>query len=364
MIRIGLVGCGHIGMVHAVALQQLGNAGLVDAGLTATFDDDADRAVRMARRHGGEPAPSLDALLDAVDAVWVCTWTAGHLAAVEAAAERDVAVFCEKPLATDLANATRVAAALERVPHQVGLVLRFSPVFRELGRRLASGAHGPVLSAVLRNDQYFPVQGLYGSTWRGDVLHAGGGTLIEHSIHDVDLLRLLLGNPIEVSGRTASRFGFPGIEDTAVATLVQRDGSIAQLVSVWHQVLSRESSRRFEVFCEKAMLWTDDDNLGPLHVVTDDGEQIVELEPPAWSTRFDLPEIYRKPLAPYAEAAKAFLDDLPRLRSSGEPDRSGAGRPRAADALAAHRIVDLVYRSAAGGGQPRSALGESAGEAG
>jgi predicted dehydrogenase len=216
----------------------------------------------------------------------------------------------------------------------------------------------------LRDDQYFPVQGLYGSTWRGDVEHAGGGTLIEHSIHDVDLLRFLLGDPIEVSGRTASRFGFPGIEDTAVATLVYDDGSVAQLASVWHQVLSRESSRRLEVFCEKAMLWTDDDNLGPLHVVTDDGEEIVELESPSWSGRFDLPEVYRKPLAPYAEAAKAFLDDLVRSPTSAAPERTPTGRPSAADALAAHRTVDLVYRSAADGGLPKSAVHEIAGEAG
>ena len=151
---------------------------------------------------------------------------------------------------------------------------------------------------------------------------------------------------------------------TAAATFTYADGAVAQLTSVWHQVLSRESSRRLEVFCEKAMLWTDDDNLGPLHVVTDDGEQIVELEPPSWSDRFDLPEMYRKPLAPYAEAAKAFLDGL-----TCAPDSDAAGDPaerppRAADALAAHRIVDLVYQSAADGGLPKSAVREHVGEAG
>jgi predicted dehydrogenase len=145
---------------------------------------------------------------------------------------------------------------------------------------------------------------------------------------------------------------------------VYGDRSIAQLASIWHQVLSRESSRHLEVFCEKAMLWTADDNIGPLHVVTDDGEEIVELEPPPWSAAFDLPEVYRKPLAPYAEAAKAFLDGLAGSPSSGESDHSTAGYPRAADALAAHRIVDLVYRSAAEGGRPQAAVHEIAGEAG
>ncbi|MDQ1455542.1 MAG: hypothetical protein QOH28_1162 [Actinomycetota bacterium] len=354
MIRIGLVGCGHIGTVHAVALQQLTDAELIDARLTATFDDDPDRAAKVARHQGGEPRETLEELLDAVDAVWVCTWTAGHLAAVEAAADRGLPIFCEKPLAPDLATATSVAAALERVPHQVGLVLRWAPVFRNLAGVVASGEHGRVLAAVMRDDQYFPVQGMYGSTWRADVEHAGGGTVIEHSIHDVDVLRWTLGDPVEVSARTASRFGYSGIEDTAVATFAFADDSVAQLTSVWHQVLSRESSRRLEVFCEKAVLWTDDDYLGPLHVQTDDGEHLIESEAPSWSSRFTLPAVYAKALAQYAEPSKAFLDSLSRLGTRRAPAATPVGHPRAGDALAAHRLVDLVYRSAADGGVPKS----------
>jgi UDP-N-acetyl-2-amino-2-deoxyglucuronate dehydrogenase len=354
MIRIGLVGCGHIGTVHAVALQQLTDAGLIDARLTATFDDDPGRAAKVARHQGGEPCETLDGLLDEVDVVWVCTWTAAHLAAVEAAADRGLPIFCEKPLAPDLDTATSVAAALERVPHQVGLVLRWAPVFRNLTDAVASGEYGRVLAAVMRDDQYFPVQGLYGSTWRGDERLAGGGTVIEHSIHDVDVLRWTLGDPVEVSARTASRFGYPGIEDTAAATFAFADGAVAQLTSVWHQVLSRESSRRLEVFCENALLWTDDDYLGPLHVETDDGERLVESEPPSWSSRFTLPAVYAKALAQYAEPSKAFLDSLSRVGIRTGPEASAVGRPRAADALAAHRVVDLVYRSAADGGAPKS----------
>jgi predicted dehydrogenase len=348
MIRIGLVGCGHIGTVHAVALQQLTAAGLVDAALTQTFDDDGARAAKVAHRHGGEPAPTLEALLDAVDAVWVCTWTAAHLAAVEAAASRGLPIFCEKPLAPDLASAEGVTSALERVPHQVGLVLRWAPVFRNFAARIGSGEFGRVLATSMRDDQYYPIQGLYGSTWRRDVACAGGGTLIEHSIHDIDVLRWLLGEPDTVSAHTACRFGHPGIEDVAAVRFSYADGSVAQLTSVWHQVLSRESSRRLEVFCEKALLWTDDDYLGPLHIQTDDGTTTVEAPAPEWTAQLTVPEVYAKALAQYAEPSKAFLDAL-------AEDRSPAGHPPAADALAAHRLVDAAYRSAASGGVPRPA---------
>ena len=344
-MRIGLVGCGHIGAAHAFALHQLTAAGLVDASLTATYDTDAARAAKLAQRHGCEPAPTLEALLDRVDAAWVCTWTAAHLAAVEAAADRGVAVFCEKPLAPDLDAAIRVTRALERVPHQVGLVLRWAPVFVNAASRIASGEFGRVLAAVMRDDQYFPIQGFYGSTWRKDVAAAGGGTLIEHSIHDVDVLRWLLGAPDDVSAHVASRFGYEGIDDTAAVRFVYADGSVAHLTSVWHQVLSRESSRRLEIFCEKALLWTDDDYLGPLRVQTDEGTTAVEGSMPEWAGRLAVPEQYARVLAQYATPSKAFLDAL-------AEGRSPAGYPPASEALAAHRLVDAAYRSAAAGGAP------------
>jgi len=343
-LRVGLVGCGHIGTVHAYALQQLADAALVDAALTATFDDDPARAARVAKRHGGAPAASLAALLDAVDVVWVCTWTAGHEGVVSAAAERALPVFCEKPLAPDLAACERIAAALERVPHQVGLVLRAAPVFANAAEIVRERRYGRTLATTLRDDQYFPIQGMYGSTWRKDVACAGGGTLIEHSIHDVDVLRWVLGDPVTVSARVASRFGHPGIEDTAAVTLTYDDGSVAQLTSVWHQVLSRESSRRLEIFCESALLWTDDDYLGPLHVETSEGSYTIEGELPPWADRLTVPEVFARALAAYAAPTKAFLDGL---AAGAGP---AAGFPRAADALAAHRLVDLAYRSAAGGG--------------
>jgi myo-inositol 2-dehydrogenase/D-chiro-inositol 1-dehydrogenase len=344
MIRIGLVGCGHIGAAHSYALKSLADAGLVDGRVVGTYDADPERAAATARHHGADAQSTLDALLDGVDVVWICTWTAAHLEAVEAASARGIAIFSEKPLAPDLGGATRVTAALERVPHQVGLVLRWAPVFANAAARISSGEFGRVLATVMRDDQYFPIQGFYGSTWRKDVAHAGGGTLIEHSIHDVDVLRWLLGDPDGVSAHTACRFGYPGIDDTAAVRFTYADESVAHLTSVWHQVLSRESSRRLEVFCEKAMLWTDDDYLGPLYVQTDAGTEIVPGAFPPWAAEMGVPEQFLRAIAPYAAASKSFLDALAAGAAS-------AGYPPASEALAAHRLVDAAYRSAAARGE-------------
>jgi predicted dehydrogenase len=350
VIRIGLVGCGHIGTVHSFALRQLGDAGLIDARVVATFDVDRDRAADLARHHDAHPCSRLDDVLGEVDVVWVCTWTAAHLEAVCAAGERSRAVFCEKPLAPTLAEAEQLAGVLARVPHQVGLVLRHAPVFRAAADIVATGRYGRPLATVLRDDQYFPIQGFYGSGWRADVTKAGGGTLLEHSIHDVDVLRWVLGPAAgeahEVSARTASMFEHRGIDDATTVTFRFRDGSTATIVSVWHQILTRGSRRRLEVFCEDALLWTDDDYLGPLHVETSSGEELVETAAPPWIDRFEIPEVLAKPLAQYAEPSKAFLDALARDGDAAH------GHPDVEIALAAHQLVDRAYQSAAADGRP------------
>jgi predicted dehydrogenase len=347
VIRIGLVGCGFIGTAHSITLRQLHASGLVDAGVTATYDADTARARSTAEHHDGAMAArDVDALVEAVDVVWVCTWTAAHAEVVRAAADRGRPVFCEKPLAPTYAACLDVAADLRRVPHQVGLVLRYAPVFRTAAELVASGRYGRPLAVILRDDQYFPIQGMYGSTWRGDARKAGGGTLIEHSIHDVDVLRRLLGDPVTVSARVACHFGHPGIEDVADVAFSYPTGATASLVSVWHQVTTRPSTRRLEVFCEDALLWTDDDYLGPLHVETSTGTEVVEGALPDWAARLDVPDALLHPIAQYAEPSKAFLDRLARdgAAAHGDPDVDVA--------LAAHHLVDLAYRSAANGGVP------------
>ena len=350
MKRIGIVGCGHIGTVHSYALRRLTQANLINAAVTATFDTDFERAAAMAKHHDARPYEDLDSLLDNVDVVWICTWTSGHLDAVVGAAKRGLAVFCEKPLAASLQDCRRVQEVLSTVPHQVGLVLRHAPVFAQCAAIVHSQEFGRVLTTIFRDDQYFPVQGMYGSTWRADRAHAGGGTLIEHSIHDIDLLAWILGAPDSVSAATAERFGYEGIEDTAVLHLGYPDSSRAVMISIWHQILSRGSTRRLEIFCEHAMLWTEDDFLGPLHIQTSDGflERIGAV--PEWAKQLDLPEVYEKSVVQYAAPAKAFLDGLD---AEGGPRN---GFPTCIEALASHVVVDAAYRSAAAGGAPITGL--------
>src|SRR5690606_5373383 len=103
-------------------------------------------------------------------------------------------------------------------------VLRSSPVYTVLHHLMQDAGLGPFLAAHLRDDQFFPVRGHYGSTWRGDVERAGGGTLLEHSIHDVDLFRWLFGEIEAVRCHTRITSGHPGIEDVALVTFQHAGG--------------------------------------------------------------------------------------------------------------------------------------------
>lgn len=344
MRRIGLVGTGLMGGHHWWALDALRSAGLTDAVVTLAYDADSDSAARFCKDTGVALALDLDTLVAESDIVWICTWTAGHLEPARAAAAAGKPVFVEKPLAPTLQECEALADALRPTRHQVGLILRHAPAYRVIVEEVTSGRHGRPMGAFFRDDQRFPIDGTYGSTWRSDASVAGGGTLIEHSIHDIDVLLWLLGAPETVSAQTSGFAGWPGIEDMAMVRLAFPGGHSAGLLSVWHRVESRSTNRRLEVFCEDAVLWMDGE-VGPVHIETSSGVEVRDVPMPDFLDALPLalvPETWRTAAAGLAVQAKSFLDDLAAGRATGWPT--------ADDALVAHRAVDAAYRSAALGG--------------
>jgi predicted dehydrogenase len=345
--RIAIVGCGFIGGIHSRALKGLIGGGLVDARVVAVADTDTDRAAAFAAAHDAKVCTDPGAAMVDADAVWICTPTSSHRALVAAAAAAGVAVYCEKPLATTVDDVLAMAALVEEtgVAHQVGRVLRSAEAIATL-QRVASDASvaGRPMAAVLRDDQYFPNQGQYGSAWRADASVAGGGTLIEHSIHDLDVLAWVLGPITSVTCRTANFAGHDGVEDVAMVTAAHESGATSSLISVWHQILSRPSTRRIEVFGEQALVWLDDEMAGPVHIERGSGAETIPTPTgEEWLGRLAVPPAWRPGLAAYAAADRSFLEAI------------AAGRRPAPGfdvAVAAHLVADAAYRSAAAGGVP------------
>ena len=333
-VTVGFLGAGLIATYHSKSLHISG----ADVAWTGVFDPDRDRADDFARASGATVCASEEEVLDSCDAVYICTWTAEHPRLVDAAAERGLAVFCEKPLAIDLESARRMADAVAAagVVNQVGLVLRHSPAFGLMKAIASDPTSGRPMSVVFRDDQFIPIQGSYRSTWRGDVTKAGAGTLLEHSIHDLDMLEHVLGPVVEISARTAGFHAIPGIEDVATLALRFECGAIGTLTSIWHDVLERPSLRRVELFCERAYAVLEGDWFGPV----------------SWTTTGAEPE--RREFGDLEQEAQT------RGAALGNPDAlfidavvaKTPAWPSFADALRAHVLADAAYRSAAAGGAP------------
>jgi predicted dehydrogenase len=334
-VRVGFLGAGLIATYHSKMLRDAG----ADVAWSGIYDPDPERAELFATATGAPVGESEEAVLDGCDAVYVCTWTAEHLRLVSAAADRGLAVFCEKPLAMDYHDAQAMAGivAAAGVINQVGLVLRSSPAFGWLRHLVSDPGGGRIMSVILRNDQYIPVQGTYRSKWRGDVTLAGAGTLLEHSIHDVDQLELLAGPITSVTARSAEFHGIPGIEDAVAATLQFANGAVGVLVSVWHDVLERPSLRRVEVIRERQWCELDgSDWFGPVRWLST-GREEETLGGDALAT-----EVYTTGLTvPNPDAA--FVAAV-RDQRRADPDFATAVR--------AHAVIDALYRSAAAEGAP------------
>lgn len=351
-LGIGLIGAGLIGTLHSISLRMAIDRLGLPVELSHVADLDSDRRARFKDAFGfGKCSSSWEDLVadDAVDAVFICTWTSEHPAMVKAAAGEKKHVFCEKPLAFDAAEAASMQGCVEAagVTSQVGLVLRQAPVWNVLRDQLQKGGTGFPITSVFRDDQCFPIKGAHPSEWRKDPARAGHGTIIEHSIHDLDLIEWMMGRVVSVEARTASRFGHPGIEDLAQVSLELESGMTCYLASVWHDVLNRHSNRRIEVFHRDCFWGLESEFTGPIQRMAGEGglETMSEEEVNArfWELR-GMEDPAERELSVVFGAYQDYL--FLKAALVGEP-----ADPDFRVAVRAHQLVDACYQSA-GAGEP------------
>lgn len=355
--KIGIIGAGRMGTTHSKSARFLINNGLIDGELVGVCDADDERRVSFARAAGMQLATSdPDELIAStgINTIYICTPTYNHRALAEKALAAGKALFCEKPLAFNAEDAAAMSDAAKRAgtPHQVGLVMRYSAVMnvtRELSREPDAGRP---MTAVLIDDQFFPIQGHYASTWRGDVTQVGAGTLLEHAIHDIDLLISFFGPVRRVTGVTRNFAAKEGVEDLSNAILEFESGAVANHVSIWHNILHRGSSRRMSVCCENAQFaWDDNDWAGPIRTdrQSDGGRSDMPSEEVV-RRHVELADVTEEPLRALMTpqyAGQDYLLENYRFLQAVSEDR--AAWPDFDVAAYAHRVVDAIYASARDG---------------
>ncbi len=331
MIRLGIIGCGHIArLVHLPALARLAGCEVV-----AVADPDAENLARAgmlapaARRYPGwEPLLAAGGL----DGVVICAAPALNLPIASAALKTGLAVYLEKPLALGVADGKALVAAARGRTAQIGFNFRFNPAFEALRAQLHSGETGPVLAVRTR----FTSARQSHAGWKTDPA-TGGGALSMLGSHHLDLLRWL----------------FPG---DPVATLHARERSLANSPDVAMLSGSLASGLGFQLlFAQRAGL-----NSNEIELVTQRGLYRASTSDP----RPRPPEtLAGQSRLERGRAALAGLDPRLLLRRPGfEPSFARAfaafvaaasqkqpASPALADGLAALQLVEIARQSAATG---------------
>ncbi len=181
---------------------------------------------------------SLDELLQQEDiqGVLVCSPTDRHMDLVCAAAQAGKHVLCEKPIATRISDAQAMidACRLAGVLLHIPFVCRYYPMLQTARRLIQSGEIGRVIGAVGGNRGIPPLSPFY-PAWITDPIQAGGGALLDHSVHVTDAMRFLFETEVASVFAQKGTFHQPGlaVEDCGLLSIKFLNGIIATVDPSW-----------------------------------------------------------------------------------------------------------------------------------
>ena len=295
--RLGMIGCGGIGNVHAATARRAG------IEIVGAWDILQERAEAFVKEYGGTAVASLDELLamKSIDAVVVAVPNDRHAACACAALRAGKHVLLEKPMALSTAQCDEILAAAKASTGslQMGFVCRQSPTALAAKKWIDSGRFGEIyhIKASLYRRRGIP--GLGG--WFTTKAHSGGGPLIDLGVHVIDLALHLAGHPrVErVSGMTWSKFGSPiadyrftsmwagppklagvfDVEDAATALIRCAGGLTIEVNVTWAANIPEGSTRDgISIWGTRAGAWFD--VLGKeLSIATEEEGMLVDLKP-------------------------------------------------------------------------------------
>ncbi len=227
-LRVALLGAGRLGAAHARTL-----AGLTEARLVVIADpreEGRKLAESLDVRAVANPQEAIDS--SEVDAVVIVTPTATHAPLIEAAARAGKAIFCEKPIALDVATTERALKVVAETgtPLQIGFQRRYDTGFAEAQRRVAAGELGRIhMLRSVSHDPYPPSR---------EYIMGCGGMFVDMSIHDIDVARFVTGQEIEsvaafgtALGAQAQDFRDANDYDTTVLHLQFAGGALGSIVN-------------------------------------------------------------------------------------------------------------------------------------
>ncbi len=246
-INVGLIGAGRIGRVHAKNLAyRIPEAKLVavaDVFLEAATKCAADYQIPQITQNPQDVFSN-----DEIDAVIICSSTDTHARFISDAANAGKHIFCEKPIALNLAVIDRALNDVERsgVKLQLGFNRRFDPNFKAARNAVAEGKIGNphILHIISRDPSPPPIE----------YIKLSGGIFMDQTIHDFDMARFLIGDEVEEIYAAGGvmvdpAIGEAGDIDTAIITLKYKNGVIGVIDNSRQAVYGYD--QRVEIFGSK-----------------------------------------------------------------------------------------------------------------
>ncbi|MTJ83715.1 MAG: Gfo/Idh/MocA family oxidoreductase [Telmatospirillum sp.] len=331
-VGLGIVGLGMAARPHVAALRDL--AGRV--AVRGAFSPSSDRRRDFHDRTGIPVVDRIEALLDdpAVDALLLLTPPATHLDLVRRAAAAGKHVLLEKPVEVTLERSLELVDLMEEAGLTLAVVFqhRFRPVVRRLRQALTRDVIGPMIAASAEIRWWRP-PAYYAEPGRGMRARDGGGVLITQAIHSLDVFCTLAGPVAEVGGFTVtSPLRAVDTEDIAAGMIRFRNGAIGTIDA---------TTAAYPGFPERIAITGTKGTAtltgNSLRIACHDGrEEVVEGDGPTGGGA--------DPMAfdhgPHRDLIADFADAIATGRT---PDSSGRS------ALAVHRLIDALIRSAGSG---------------
>lgn len=330
-VKTVLLGCAHGPHARSYASAL---AASPSGHLVGVHDESVELGSRIAAEFGVTYDEDPQQLLDGTDpdAAVICSSTSEHRALVELAAAHGVHVLCEKPLASTTTDAYAMVRACDSAGVQLhtAFVSRFYPVLQEVRGIIARGELGEVRGMVGGNRGRPPLPPSYPS-WITETAQAGGGALIDHSVHVLDAMRFVSGSEAsEVAAETGTLFWTTEVEDSALLSLVFDSGAVASIDPSWS--VTPENPWSYDFYLR--VLGTN----GSLSIAT--GREVLGV-----SGRFGDRSYVELPFEPNIDLdmVDAFLRSVQQGRSL-DPCATGE------DGIRAVELTSAAYESAASGG--------------
>ncbi|MCJ7694033.1 MAG: inositol 2-dehydrogenase [Anaerolineaceae bacterium] len=249
-IRVGVIGAGRIGKIHAENLATR----IPGAVVAAIADANSSAAKELAEKlHVGTYYEDYRKILEdpSIDAVVICSSTNTHAKFMTEAAQAGKHIFCEKPVDHTLEKIDSALAAVEKagVKCQIGFNRRFDPNFKKVRQMVKEGKVGEVQILRITSRDPFPPPVEY--------VKVSGGMFLDMTIHDFDMARYLSGSEVtEVYAAGGvmvdPAIGEAGDIDTAIITLKFANGSIGTIDNCRKAVYGYD--QRVEVFGSEGMV--------------------------------------------------------------------------------------------------------------